>query len=771
MKGHLMRRAGGIISLTGFVVAVALAASLDSPFGLTQGSVEAQGRPFGSPELAQARPFGSPALAQGRQGGAARPATAKPYTTWQSYAGGAHSSQYSALDQINKKTVAKLQVAWTYPLAGNSIFNPVVIDNVMYFPSGGALVAVDAATGKEIWRKDGMAPNGARGMNYWESPDRSDRRFIYLQRGAVVAVNAQNGELITSFGTEGRVDIRDAMERKPAGNVGTSNPGRIFENLYIIPLPGGPNYGGPPSDVHAYDVRTGKLAWIFHVIPHEGEFGYDTWPEGHWKVGGGGHNWSEFTVDEENGIAFIGFGSPRYDFYGGDRKGNNLFANSLVALDARTGKRIWHQQLIHHDLWDFDIPQSAKLLTIRQNGKPRQIVAQATKQGLLFVFDRRTGQPIWPIEERPVPQTDVPGEWTSPTQPFPTKPAPFAKLSFTEKDINPYLPKETQEEVRARLRSYRNEGLYTPPSFEGSVSMPGHNGGANFGTSAVDPDRGEFYVVHKSLPTVLRITLPAPPRGAGPGAGGRGAGGGGGGGGRGGGNAIVTPEQKAELMAQARVLVENAKGQRLEFGSPVSFMQINFPGGAMTAVAPPWSEMVKYDLNTGEIVWRIPTGVQEAPPEYGIPNNTGVQFPRNAPLVTAGGLVFFATGPERKFRAYDRDNGRELWVTSLPNGAEGMPATYQVNGRQFVVLPVAQPGGTFPATFNNAARGAGAGPAGAPPAAAPAAPAPAAPAAPGAAPAAGAAPDGQRGGGGGRGGRGGGGPQLPAAYIAYALPN
>jgi glucose dehydrogenase len=724
-----MRRVGGIMSLTGIVVAIALATPFDSPFGLPQGRLDAQGR----------------------QGGGGRTA-AKPYTTWQSYAGGAHSSQYSALDQINKKNVAKLQVAWTFPLAGNSIFNPVVIDNVMYFPTGGALVAVDAATGKELWRKDGVAPNGARGMNYWESPDRSDRRFIYLQRGAVVAVNAQNGELITSFGTEGRVDLRDAMERKPANPVGTSNPGRIFENLYIIPLPGGPNYGGPPSDVHAYDVRTGKLAWIFHVIPHEGEFGYDTWPEGHYKVGGGGHNWSEFTVDEENGIAFIGFGSPRYDFYGGDRKGNNLFANSLVALDARTGKRIWHQQLIHHDLWDWDIPQSAKLLTIRQNGKPRQVVAQATKQGFLYVFDRRTGQPIWPIEERPVPQTDVPGEWTSATQPFPTKPAPFAKQSFTEKDINPYLPKEAQDELRARIRSYRNEGMFTPPSFEGSISMPGHNGGANFGTSAVDPDRGEFYVVHKSLPTVLRITMPAPPRGAGPGAGagGAGRGAGGGGGGRGGGNAIVTPEQKAELMAQARALVDAAKGARVEFNSPVSFMQINFPGGAMTAAAPPWSEMVKYDLNTGEIVWRIPTGVQEAPPEYKIPNNTGVQFPRNAPLVTAGGLIFLATGPERKIHAYDRDNGRELWQASLANGAEGMMATYQVNGRQFVVLPVAQPNGTFPASFR------GAGPAAAPPAAAPAAAAP--------------APAGPPEAGGGRQGRGGGGPQLPAAYIAFALP-
>jgi quinoprotein glucose dehydrogenase len=739
-----MRRAGGIVSLTGAAIALAmLATSFDSPLWRAQGSLAGQAA------FAKASAFAAASAdksaPEAPQEGTARAAAAQPYTTWQAYAGGAHSSQYSALAHINRNNVSKLEVAWSYPVTGTSIFNPVVIDGIMYVPAGGgALAAIDAATGKEIWRKDGAAPSGARGMNYWESPDRSDRRFIYLQRGDVVAVNARDGELITSFGINGRVDLREAMERKPAGPVGTSNPGRIFENLFIIPLPGGANYGGPPSDVHAYDVRTGKLAWIFHVIPHEGEFGYDTWPEGHWTRGGGGHNWSEFTVDEEHGIAFIGFGSPRYDFYGGDRKGNNLFANSLVAIDARTGKRIWHQQLIHHDLWDWDIPQSAKLLTIRQNGKPRQVVAQATKQGFLYVFDRLTGQPIWPIEERPVPQTDVPGEWTSPTQPFPTKPAPFAKQSFTEKDINPYLPKEAQDELRARLRSYRNEGLFTPPSFEGSVQMPGHNGGANFGTSAVDPDRGEFYVVHKSLPTMIRLSLPAAP--------GAGRAGGGGGGGRGGGNTIVTAEQKAELMAKAKALVDAAQGAQVRFTSPVNFMNINFEGGSMTAAAPPWSEMVKYDLNTGEIVWRIPTGVQEAPPEYKIPNDTGVQFPRNAPLVTAGGLIFLATGPERKVRAYDRDTGKELWVHGLPNGAEGMPATYQVNGRQFVVLPVAQPNGTFPATF----RAAGA--------ASPAGPAPGAPGA------AGAAQAGQSGGAAGRQGRGGGGPALPAAYIAFALP-
>jgi quinoprotein glucose dehydrogenase len=717
-----------------------------------------------------------------RAGGAP---TAKPFTTWREYAGGAHSSQYSALDQINKSNVSKLQVAWTYPITGNSIFNPIVVDNTMYVAvGGGGIAALDAATGKEIWTRN-VGGLGARGINYWESADRSDRRLVFLSGGSVTEVNAQTGEPITSFGNNGKVDLRDAQDRRATGSLQTSNPGRIFENLYIVSLPaGGASYNATPADVHAYDILTGKLAWVFHTIPAPGEFGADTWPAGEnpREKHGGGHNWSEFTVDEENGIAFVNFGSPRFDFYGGDRKGNNLFGNSLVAIDARTGKRLWHYQLIHHDLWDYDIPQSAKLLTIRQNGRDRQIVAQATKHGFLFVFDRKTGEPIWPINEKPVPQSDVPGEWSSPTQPFPSKPAPYAQQSFTEKDINPYLPKETQEALRRQMRGYRNEGLFTPPSFEGSISLPGHNGGANFGTSAVDPAKGEFYIVHKSLPTLDRINLPRAPRGggAGPGGGGGGRGGGGAaaaGGGRGGGAAAgaggvcgdnnpVTPEQKAMLMAQAKELVANANGQRVEFDSPVAFMNCNFPGGTMTAVKPPWSELVKYDLNTGDIKWRVPVGVQEAPAEYGIPKTTGVQFPRDAPVVTAGGLIFLGAGPEKKIHAYDRDNGKELWQYSVPNGTEGMPAVYEVNGKQFVVFPVAQPTGTFPASFTTpgaAGPGAGAPAGGGRAAGAPAAPAAGGP--PEAAAAAGAgAPQGGGGGrGGGRGGRGGGGPLLPSA--------
>ena len=453
------------------------------------------------------------------------------------------------------------------------------------------------------------------------------------------------------------------------------------------------------------------------------------------------------TVDEENGIAFVGFGSPRFDFYGGDRKGNNLFANSLVAIDARTGKRRWHFQTIHHDLWDYDIPQSAKLLTITQNGKPRQIVAQAHEAGAPLrvrspdrsadladrgtqgAADRRAGG-------MDVADAAVPDE------------ARAVRADHLHGEGHQSVPAEGDAGAAAcsSCASYRNEGLYTPPSFEGSIQMPGHNGGANFGTSAVDPIRGEFYVVHKALPTLPqdlvcprrrvalgrgRLEAPAAGRRSGRGGGGAARGGGG----RGGGGGIVTPEQKAELMAQAKELVANANGAAARVRLARALHELNFPGGSMTAVKPPWSEMVKYDLNTGDVKWRIPLGVQEAPPEYNIPKDTGVQFQRNAPLVTAGGLIFVAVGPERKVHAYDRDNGKELWQFSLPNGSEGMPATYEVNGRQFVVFPVAQPTGTFPMSFNAAGGGRGAAPGGGAPGRSPAARARLAPAPGAAAPA------------------------------------
>jgi glucose dehydrogenase len=706
--------------------------------------------------------FSEPLQGQARQSTAASTngtRGAKPYTTWTTYSGGAHSSQYSALNQINRSNVSQLDVAWTFPVVGTVIFNPFVVDGVMYLQaSNNTLAAVDAATGKELWRKQMAGTFGARGMNYWESPDRSDRRILFLAGGMLTAINAQNGEIISTFGNNGRVDLRVALYRQANAPLQTSNPGRIFENTIIMSLPAqGAGYDATPAEVQAYDVRTGKVQWVFHSIPYPGEFGYDTWPPEAYKKSGGVHNWSESTIDEQRGIAFINLGSPRFDFYGGDRRGDNLFGNSLVALDARTGRRIWHYQLVHHDLWDYDLPQAPKLLTIRQNGRNIDVVAQGTKHGFLFVFERETGKPIWPIEERKVPQSDVPGEYSSPTQPFPTRPAPFARQTFTVKDINPYLPAAERQAIAERMKFLRNEGLFTPPSFEGSISIPGHNGGANFQTSAVDPTRGEMYVFAKALPTVDRIALPAPP-----GAGGRG----GGGAQVTGGGPSITPEQKAGLIKQAQALVDaaKAKGETVPFPSPYEFM--NNYSYSMTAIGPPWSEMTAYDLNTGEIKWRIPTGTVLAPAELGIPANTGSHFPRSGPLVTGGGLVFFSTGSDRRFRAYDRDNGKEVWSMELPAASEGMPATYEINGRQFIVLPVASGTGQFAARFGGPGPAAGRGADGAPPAAGQGRGAAAPPAA-----APGDPPEQQaaaRQGGGGRAGRGGA-VGAPGQYMVLTL--
>ena len=342
----------------------------------------------------------------------------KPYTTWRGYSGSPDSSQYSALTQIDKSNVAQLEVAWSFPTGDRSfIFNPVIIDKTMYVLASGAeqgetdVVALDAQTGKKLWAHKNEGAVGARGMNYWQAADGSGGRLFYLNGGFLTALDAKTGETVASFGTSGRVDLRDALaadgwDVSKVRPLITSNPGRVFEDLIIMSLPAqGAGYSSTPGDVTAWDVRTGKLRWVFHSIPHPGELGYDTWPKDAYKTAGGVHNWSELTVDTANAMAFIQFGTARYDFYGGNRPGNNLFANSVVALDARTGKRVWHQQLVHHDLWDYDLPQAPKLLTIHQNGRAREVVAQATKHGFLFVFDRKTGEPIWPIEERPVPQS------------------------------------------------------------------------------------------------------------------------------------------------------------------------------------------------------------------------------------------------------------------------------------------------------------------------------------------------------------------------------
>jgi quinoprotein glucose dehydrogenase len=500
-----------------------------------------------------------------------------------------------------------------------------------------------------------------------------------------------------AFGDAGRVDPSIDSDRNVARPTG--NPGRIYKDTVIVSLPAsGANYDSTPGDVRAYDVRTGKLKWTFHSVPKPSEFGSDTWPmETLQAAAGGVHNWSEFTIDEENGIAFVPFGTARFDFYGGNRKGNDLFANSIVALDANTGKRLWHYQFVHHDLWDYDLPTAPKLLTVRHNGQNVDVVAQPTKHGFLFVLNRKTGEPLWPIEERPVPQSDVPGEYSSPTQPFPTKPRAFARQSFNEKDINPFLTPEQKDAVVQRLRAARNEGLFTPPSMKGSIELPGHNGGANWGSSAVDPTKGTMYIVSKELPTFLRIAEPgAGGRGGGAGGGGRGGRGGRGGGGRGGDGRGAEGQAAAPEAGGGGGGARGATAPRayrpdgfVEYSAPYDFLTTGTtPDGVsgLSIMGPPWSQLTAYDLNTGDVLWQVPHGSVTALGDRG--KDIGSIAPRGGVVVTAGGLILAGSTSDRKLRAYDQDNGKVLWEYDLPGPQEGVPAVYQVNGREYIAVPV-----------------------------------------------------------------------------------
>ena len=644
---------------------------------------------------------------------------ARPFDTWKSYGGGVDSSQYSSLKEINKTNVAQLQVAWTFQPGAAATTNPLVVDGTMYVPGGGGITALDAATGKQLWVS--MGGTTSRGMNYWESKDRSDRRLVFINGGFIKEINARTGEPIATFGENGRVDPSAGADRGiglPSGN-----PGRIYKDTIIVTSPaGGSGYDATPGDVQAFDLLTGKRKWTFHSVPMAGETGADSWPGEALAGGGGVHNWSEFTVDEDKGLVLIPFGTARFDFYGGNRKGNNLFANSLVALDAETGKRRWHYQMVHHDLWDYDLPTAPKLLTVRNNGRNVDVVAQPTKHGFLFVLNRDTGVPLWPVEERPVPQSDVPGEYTAPTQPFPTLPRPFARQSFTEKDINPLLTPEQKETLRQRLASSRNEGLFTPPSVQGSIELPGHNGGANWGSSAVNPEKGTMYIVSKELPTYLRVVR----RGEGGGRGGAG------GGGRGRGNRGAAPEAQGApgapagaataapgapaaggppapaVAPQARgaagrgaAPAANAvpvagRGQRafrpegfVDYDVPYEFMNNGTTPegvGGLPVIGPPWSQITAYDLNTGQIIWQKPHGDVLALGDKG--KGTGSIAPRGGVVATGGGLVFAGTASDRKFRAYDQDDGKVLWEFSLPGAQEGVPAVYQVDGHEYIVVPV-----------------------------------------------------------------------------------
>jgi quinoprotein glucose dehydrogenase len=675
------------------------------------------------------------------------------YTTWSDYGGSADSMQYSALTQIGAANVSRLELAWHYPVpdrTGNFGFNPLVVDGVMYVLGlDRQIVALEGASGRTLWahQAEGEGTPGNRGINYWESLDRSDRRLIYAAGGSLREIDARTGKSIVTFGDKGRVAMRVGTPRVLGGPSGT--PGRVFENLFITGSNTGERYFSPPGDIRAYDVITGRLVWTFHTIPRPGEYGYDTWPKDAWKYVGGANCWGELSIDTKRGIVYVPTGSPTHDMYGGDRQGANLFANTLLALDARTGKRLWHFQIVHHDLWDYDLTAAPKLLTVRHNGRPRDIVAQPTKHGLLFVFDRVTGEPLWPIEERSVRKSAMPGEHAWPTQPFPVRPAPFARQSFTREQINPHLAAEEKARLLERLLAASSEGVFTPPALDRELIMlPGQFGGGNWGGSAADPATAMLYVRTTDHPTVtqLRVFDPNEPTGA------------------------SAPEDRgraiyerhcsschgepqpsgirtmdrggwipvAKLGARAvRAQIREGQGPMPAFTEDVigdddlrallAYLGIDDAAGAerepepsspppssasrdgpnlysgtrytgplgrafrdesgLSAISPPWSEIVAYDLNDGTIKWRAPFGTSPALAARGIRDTGNARRAwRNGPVVTAGGLILLGSWADRTVRAFDARNGKVLWEYPLKANPEGIVAVFEVNGRQYVAF-------------------------------------------------------------------------------------
>ena len=538
----------------------------------------------------------------------------------------------------------QLQVAWSYP-GGQTDFNPLVVRGVVYGRGpDDSFVALDAATGKELWMHKGGRGFNSRGINYWESKDGKDRRLIFSSENLLQALDAVTGEPIASFGQNGVVDLRVGLDRDAATiSQQTRTPGRVFENLIVMGSATNQEYASAPGDIRAFDVRTGALVWTFHTVPRPGEFGYETWPEGAWKTVGGANNWGEQSIDEKRGIIYVPTGSAKYNFYGGNRKGANLFADCLIALDIRTGKRLWHFQTVHHDIWDLDNNSAPQLTTITHNGRTVDVVAMASKTGYLYVFDRVTGQPIWPIEERPVPQqTSVPGETLWPTQPFPTAPPPFSRQKFTVDDLNPHiLTAEEREAFRQRILRARNDGPFTPIGFDEVIHMPGNQGGSNWGSTAANPADGSVYVIGFIVPTIIRLLKPGEVRG-----------------GRRGG--------PPEVVKEGRYVTEG-------FGL--------YP----TIISPPYTTLTAYDLNAGTIKWQIGLGDDLRLADQGIKGTGSAATVKGGIIVTATGLLF-VTAADRKVHVYDSATGKQLSELPLGGATSGAPSMFELGGRQFLLV-------------------------------------------------------------------------------------
>lgn len=653
---------------------------------------------------------GSVALAQQRPGS----------IDWPVYGGTAQGDRYSPLDQIDTKNVTQLVEVWRFDTGmGGMQTSPLMIGGVLYAATPKQhTIALDAATGKLLWEyaPDSIAEQAVRGLTFWEAG--RERRLFTSAGFHLIALDPASGKPIPGFGRDGKVDLREGLGRDPAKiSAFLTTPGVIFGDLIITGFRTGEAQPAAPGAVRAYDVRTGALRWKFNLVPQAGEHGHDSWEPGSAERAGGANAWAGMVVDRKRGIVFVPTGSAVDDFYGGDRKGDNLYANSLVALDARTGKRLWHFQGVHHDVLDRDFPSPPVLLTVTHGGRRVDAVAQTSKQGHVFLFDRATGAPLFPIEERPVPQSDVPGEATAPTQPFPLKPAPFARQHLTSESLTTRTP-QANDWARKAFAEMHSDGPFAP--FElgrQTIVFPGYDGGAEWGGPAVDP-RGVLYVNSNDIAWTggLALTRARAERGA-----------------------ALYQEQcsachgldregappdfpaladigKRMPRPEIEAVIRGGKGRMPGFpqiegddlDTLIGFLRDPAPdkveaGGSAyetyrftgyrkfldpdgyPAVAPPWGTLSAIDMNSGEYLWRIPLGEYPELAAKGI-RDTGTEN-YGGPIVTAGGVLFIgATIYDRKLRAFDARTGRLLWEGALPFSGTATPITYMTGGRQYVVI-------------------------------------------------------------------------------------